>query len=183
VAHSSHSALFVWDMAELFLVSVPVAEQTLVDSRAITCGVSTPLAPLTALVVLLRAVLPPIRKVVEAGVEHSPWDIRGHRGVMKDMRLEAAKGVSTSKGSQGVLLFPTHVIVELLEIGQVFGQIPDLIVSVAEALYFGAEGLVPFLLDSKINHRHKGFPGEEGVCLFTSEDSSGIGVFPRPEGA
>jgi hypothetical protein len=74
-AHSSHSASFVWDTAELFLVSVPVAEQTLVDSQAITHGVFTPLAPLTALVVLLGAVLPPICKVVEAGIEHSPRDI------------------------------------------------------------------------------------------------------------
>jgi hypothetical protein len=141
-----------------------------------------PFAPLTALVVLLRAVLPPVRKVVEAGIKHGLRDIRGRRGIVEDAWLEVAESVSTSKGSQGVLFFPTRVVIELLEIGQVFGQVSDLIVGVAEALYFGAEGLVPFLPDSEINHRREGFPGEEGVCLFTSEDSSGIGVFPRSEG-
>jgi hypothetical protein len=75
VAHSSRLASFVWDVAELFLVSIPIAEQALVDPRAVTCGVSTPFAPLTVLIVLLRAVLPPVRKVVEAGIKHGSWDI------------------------------------------------------------------------------------------------------------
>jgi hypothetical protein len=102
---------------------------------------------------------------------------------VEDAWFEAAESVSASEGSQGVLFFPTRVVIELLEIGQVFGQIPNLIVGVAEALHFGAEGLVPFLPDGKINHRREGFPGEEGVCLLTSEDSSRIGVLPHPEEA
>jgi hypothetical protein len=58
-----------------------------------------------------------------------------------------------------------------------------LIVGFAEALYFSAKGFVPFLLDSKVDHRHEGFPGKEGVRLLTGEDSSGVGIFPHPEGA
>jgi hypothetical protein len=140
-------------------------------------------APLTALIVLLRAMLPPVHKVVEAGIKHGSWDIRGRQGIVEDAWLEVAESIGASKGSQGVLFLLTRVIIKLLEIGQVFGQIPDLIVGVAEVLYFGVEGLVPFLLDSKIDHGREGFPGEEGVCLLTGEDSSGIGVFPCPEGA
>jgi hypothetical protein len=144
--------------------------------------VSTPLAPLAVFVVLLGAVLPPIHKVIEAGIEYGPQDIQGRWSIVEDAWLEVAKHISASKGSQGVLLFPACVVVEFLEIGQVFGQVPDLIVGVAEALYFGAKGLVPFLLDSKIDHGREGFPGEEGVRLLTGEDSAGIGVFPCPEG-
>jgi hypothetical protein len=101
---------------------------------------------------------------------------------VEDAWLEAAESVSASKGSQGVLFFPMRVIIELLEIGQVFSQIPDLIMGIAEALYFSAEGLIPFLLNGKIDHQREGLPGEEGVRLLTGEDSSGVGVFPRPEG-
>jgi hypothetical protein len=74
-AYSSCSASFVRDTTQLFLMSVRVAEQALIDVRAVTCGVPTPFAPLTALVVLLGAVFPPVCKVVEAGVKHGPWDI------------------------------------------------------------------------------------------------------------
>jgi hypothetical protein len=142
-----------------------------------------PFAPLAALIVLLRAVLPPVCKVVKAGVKHGLRDIQGHRGIVEDAWLEAAKGISTSEGSQGVLFFPACVVIQLLEIGQVFGQIPDLIVDAAEVLYLGVEGFIPFLLDGKIDHRRECFPGEEGVCLLAGEDSSRIGVFPRPEWA
>jgi hypothetical protein len=183
VAHPSRSASFVRDVAELFLVSVPITEQTLVDVRAVTRGVSMPFAPLTVLVVLFRAMFPSIRKVVEAGIEHGLWDIRGRRGIMEDAWLEAVESISASKGSQGVLFFPARVIIEFLEVSQVFSQVSDLIVGFAEALYFGAEGLISFLLDGKIDHQREGFPGEESVCLLTSEDSSGVGVFPRSKGA
>jgi hypothetical protein len=180
-AHSSCSALFVWDMTELFLVSVSVAEQTLIDSGAVMRGMPASLTPLTSLVILFGAVLPPIGKIVKAGVEHSSWDIRGRRGIMEDAWLKAAKGVGTSKGSQGVLLLPACVVIQFLEVGQVFGQVPDLVMGVAEALYFSTKGLVPFLLDGEIDHQCEGLSREEGVRLLAGEDPSRVGVFPRPE--
>jgi hypothetical protein len=81
------------------------------------------------------------------------------------------------------LLFPTRVIVQFLEVGQVFGQISDLIVGTVEVLHFRAEGLIPFLLDGKIDHQYESLPGKEGVRLLAGEDSSGVGVFSHSEGA
>jgi hypothetical protein len=146
-------------------------------------GVPASFAPLTALIVLFGAMLPPIHKVVEAGIKHGPGDIRGRRGIVEDAWLEAAEGVGASEGSQGILFFPVRVVIQLLKIGQVFGQIPNLIMGVAEALYFGTEGLIPFLSDGEIDHWRKGLSGEEGVCLFAGEDSSRVGIFPRSERA
>jgi hypothetical protein len=74
-AHSPRSASFVWDAAELFLVSSPIAEQALVDSRTVACRMPTPFTPLVAFVVLFGAVLPPICKVVEASIKHGLRDI------------------------------------------------------------------------------------------------------------
>jgi hypothetical protein len=85
--------------AVLLLVSVPVAQQTLVDSRAVACGVSTPFAPLASLVILFGAVFPPVGEVVEAGVEHGSRDIRGRWGIVEDAWLEAAEGVGLCEGS------------------------------------------------------------------------------------
>jgi hypothetical protein len=74
-AHSSCLASFVWDVAELFLVSSPIAEQALVDSQTVMRGVPMPFAPLAALIILFGAMLLPVRKVIEASVKHGPWDI------------------------------------------------------------------------------------------------------------
>jgi hypothetical protein len=74
-AHPSRMAPFVWNATELFLVSISIAEQTLVDSGTVTHGVPMSFAPLTLLIVLFGAVFPSIRKVVEAGVKHGSWDL------------------------------------------------------------------------------------------------------------
>jgi hypothetical protein len=183
VAHSSCPAPFVRDTTQLFLVSVPIAEQALINARAVTCGVPIPFAPLAALVVLLRAMFSPVCKVVKAGVKHSLWDIRGHWGIVEDAWLEATKGIGASEGLQGVLFFPACVVIQLLEVGQVFSQIPDLVMGVSEALYFGTEGFVSFLSDSEVDHWHEHLSGKEGVRLFAGEDSSRVRVLPRSEGA
>jgi hypothetical protein len=77
---------------------IPVAKQALVDARAVTCGVPVSFAPLAALMVLLGAMLPPVRKVIKAGIEHGPWDIRGRQGIVEDAWLETAEGIGVSKG-------------------------------------------------------------------------------------
>jgi hypothetical protein len=100
---------------------------------------------------------------------------------MEDIWLEAMESISAGKGSQGVLFFPLRVIVQFLEIGQVFSQVPDPVMGIPEALYFGAEGFVSLLSDSEVDHQGKHHSREEGVCLFTGEDLSGVGVLPRPE--
>jgi hypothetical protein len=69
-----------------------------------------------------------------------------------------------------------------LEIGQVFGQVSDLVVGTAEVLHFSMESLVSFLSNGEIDHGHEGFSGEEGVHLLARKDSSRVGVFPRPKG-
>jgi hypothetical protein len=74
-AYSSCLAPFVRDAAKLFLMPVPVAEQALVDSGAVAHGVPASLAPLASFIVLFGAVLLPICKVIEASIEHGPWDI------------------------------------------------------------------------------------------------------------
>jgi hypothetical protein len=96
--HSSHPASFVWDVAELLLVSIPIAEQALVNPWTVMHGVPTPFAPLAALVVLFGAMFPPVHKVVEASIEHSARDIWGRQGIVEDAWLEAAEGVSASEG-------------------------------------------------------------------------------------
>jgi hypothetical protein len=145
--------------------------------------VPVPFAPLAALVVLLGAVFPSVHKVVEASVEHGSWDIRGRRGIMEDAWLEMVEGIGAGKGLQGVLFFPTCVVIQFLEVGQVFSQIPNLVVGVSEALYFGMEGFVSFLLDGEINHRSERCPREEAVRFFAGENSSRVGVLPCPEWA
>jgi hypothetical protein len=77
---------------------IPIAQEALIDSGAVTCGVPTPLALLASFVVLFRAVLPPVGEVVEAGVEHGPRDIRGRRGIVEDAWLKAAEGIGSRKG-------------------------------------------------------------------------------------
>jgi hypothetical protein len=42
--------------------------------------------------------LPAVCEVIEAGIEHSLRDVRGHRGIMEDAWLEAVEGVGTGKG-------------------------------------------------------------------------------------
>jgi hypothetical protein len=75
------------------------------------------------------------------------------------------------------------VVVQFLEIGQVFGQVSDVIVGPAKALHFCMKGLVSFLLDGEVDHRHKSLSRKEGVPLFAREDSSGVRVFSCSEGA
>jgi hypothetical protein len=101
---------------------------------------------------------------------------------MEDAWLEAAEGIGASEGPQGVLFFPARVVIQFLEVGQVFGQIPDLVVRVSKALYLGMEGFVSFLSDGEVDHWHERFSGKEGVCFFAGEDSSRIGVLPCSEG-
>jgi hypothetical protein len=96
--YSPRLASLVRDSTELFLMPIPITEQALVDSGAVTRGMPMSFAPLASFVILLRAMLPSIRKVVEAGVEHGPRDIRGCRGIVEDAWLEAAEGVGTGKG-------------------------------------------------------------------------------------
>jgi hypothetical protein len=75
------------------------------------------------------------------------------------------------------------VIVQFLEVGQIFGQVPNSVMSALKTLYLGAQGLVPFLLDSKVNHWGECLPGKEGVSLLACENSTGVWVFPCPEWA
>jgi hypothetical protein len=138
---------------------------------------------LAAFIILFRAIFPPVGEVVEAGIEHSLRDVRGRRGIMEDAWLEAAEGVGPCEGSQGVLFLPTHIIIQFLEVGQIFGQVSDVIVGPAEALHFRAKGIVSFLLDGEVDHGCEGFPREEGICFLACEDPSGIRIFSRSEGA
>jgi hypothetical protein len=75
VAYSSSSASLVGDVTKLLLMSSSIAEQALVDVRTVAHGVSVPFAPLAPFIVLLKAMLLPVCKVVETGVEHGPRDI------------------------------------------------------------------------------------------------------------
>jgi hypothetical protein len=162
---------------------VSVTQQALVNLGAVAHGVSAPFAPLAAFVVLFGAMFPPVSEVIEAGIEHGSRDIRGRRGIVKDVWLEAAEGIGPREGSQRVLLLPTCVVVQLLEVGQVLGQVSDVIVGPAEALHFRTKGIVSLLLDGEVDHGRKCFPREEGVCFFACENPSGVGVFSRSEGA
>jgi hypothetical protein len=98
-AYSPGSTSLVGGPAVLLLVPVSVAQQTLIDSRAIPRGVSTPFTPLAPLVILFWAVFPPIGEVIEASVEHSAGNVRGRRGIVKDVWLEAAEGIGTRESS------------------------------------------------------------------------------------
>jgi hypothetical protein len=180
--YSSCTTSLVRGSAVLFLVSVSVAQQALVDTGTVACRVPAPFTPLAAFVVLLGAVFPPVGEVIEAGVEHGSRDIRGRRGIVEDAWLEAAESVGPCKGSQGILFFPTRIVVKFLEVGQIFSQVSDVIVGFVEALHFRAEGIVSFLLDGEVDHGCKGLPWIEGVRFFACKDSSGVGVFPCPEG-
>jgi hypothetical protein len=111
VAYSSHSASLVGDSTILLLMPVPVTQQALVDSGAVARRVSAPFAPLASFIILFGAVLPPVSEVIEAGIKHGPRDIRGCRGIMEDVWLEAAEGVGSCEGLQRVLLFPARVVV------------------------------------------------------------------------
>jgi hypothetical protein len=127
--------------------------------------------------------LPPIRKIIEAGIEHGPWDVRGRWGIMEDAWLKAAEGIGMGKGLQGVLFLPLCVVIQFLEVGQVLGQVSDSVVGIAEVLYFSVKAFIPLLSDGEVDYQSKCCSWEEGVCLFAGKDSSGIQVFPCPEWA
>jgi hypothetical protein len=57
---------------------------------------------------------------------------------MEDAWLELVEGVSAGQGVQRVVLLLPSIIVQLLEVGQVFGQVSDSIMDVSEALHFGS---------------------------------------------
>jgi hypothetical protein len=52
---------------------------------------------------------------------------------------------------------------------------------ISEALYFGVQGLVPFLSDGEINHWRECLPRKEGVHFLASEDPPRVGVLPHSE--
>jgi hypothetical protein len=143
--------------------------------------VPVPLTPLAVLVILLRAVLPSVCEVVEAGVEHGLWNVQGCQGIVEDAWLKAAEGIGMGKGPQGVLFLPLCVVVQFLEIGQVLGQVSDSVVGTSEALYFSTKGFVSLLSDGEVDHWGECCSQEKGICLFTGEDSLGIWVFSCPE--
>jgi hypothetical protein len=95
------------------LLSMPnsVAEQALINACAVLCQVPIPFAPLAPFMVLFGAMLPPVRKIVEAGVEYGSWDIQGHRGIMEDAWLEAAEGIGMCQGMQRVVFFPSCIVI------------------------------------------------------------------------
>jgi hypothetical protein len=61
--------------------------------------VPVPLAPEATLIVLVRAVLPPVRKVVKPCVEHGLGDVQGRQGIMKDAWLKSVEGIGTGQGT------------------------------------------------------------------------------------
>jgi hypothetical protein len=81
------------------------------------------------------------------------------------------------------VLLPLGVIVQFLEVGQVFSQVSDSVVCVSKMLYFSVQGFVPFLLDGEVDHGGECFSGEEGVSLLACEDSAGVQIFSCPEWA
>jgi hypothetical protein len=100
---------------------------------------------------------------------------------VEDAWLEAAEGVGVGQGAQGVVLLPSCVVIQFLEVGQVFGQVSNSIVGAPESLDFGVQGFVPFLSNGKVDHRGEHFSREEGIGLFTGEDPSRVRIFPCPE--
>jgi hypothetical protein len=90
---------------------------------------------------------------------------------VKDVWLESAEGISVGQGMQGVVLLPSSVIVQFLEVGQIFGQVFNPIMYASEALYFSVQGFILFLSDGKVNHWGKCLPGEEGIGLLACKDS------------
>jgi hypothetical protein len=71
---------------------------------------------------------------------------------VKDVWLESAEGISVGQGMQEVVLLPSSVIVQFLEIGQIFGQVSNPIMCALEALYFSVQGFISFLSDSEVDH-------------------------------
>jgi hypothetical protein len=98
MTHSSGAAPFVWDVALFFHVPSPVTEQALIDVHAVVCDMPILAAPETVHIILVRAMLPPIREVVEPCIEHGLGDVQGHQGIVKDAWLEAAEGIGTGQG-------------------------------------------------------------------------------------
>jgi hypothetical protein len=66
---------FVWNVALFFHVPGPGTEQALIDVRTVVHGMPILSTPEAVLIVLVRAVLLPIREVVEPCVEHSLGDV------------------------------------------------------------------------------------------------------------
>jgi hypothetical protein len=56
-------------------MSDPIAEQALIDARAIACGVPVPLAPEAPFIVLVGAMFSPVHEVIEPCIEHGSQDI------------------------------------------------------------------------------------------------------------
>jgi hypothetical protein len=130
-------APLVWDAALFFHMPSSVAEQALIDVHAVMHDMPSLSTPEAMLVILVGAVLPPIHEVVEPCIEHSPGNVQGCWGIVKDVWLESVEGVSMSQGVQGVILLPLGVVIQFLEIGQVLGQVSDPVMCVLKALYFG----------------------------------------------
>jgi hypothetical protein len=63
------------DAALLFDVPSSVAEQALVDLHTVVCGVSVSATPQAVNVAFIGAMFPPVCKVIEACVKHSPGDV------------------------------------------------------------------------------------------------------------
>jgi hypothetical protein len=99
MAHSSGLASFVRDVALLLSMPNSITEQALIDMRAVVCRVPIPLTLLALFMILFGAMLLPICKVVEAGIEHGLWDVRGHQGIVEDVWLKAAKGIGMGQGT------------------------------------------------------------------------------------
>jgi hypothetical protein len=92
-------ASLVGDVALQFPMSGSIAEQTLIDVRAVVCRIPVPFAPLALFMILFRAMFPPVCEVVKAGIKHGPWDIQGRQGIVEDAWLKAAEGVGVSQGA------------------------------------------------------------------------------------
>jgi hypothetical protein len=99
MAYLSSSAPFVGDVALWFPMSNSITEEALVDAGAVACGVPIPFAPLASFIILIGAMLPPIHKIVKAGIKHGPWDVQGCQGIMEDAWLEAVEGIGAGQGT------------------------------------------------------------------------------------
>jgi hypothetical protein len=89
---------------------------------------------------------------------------------MEDVWLESVEGICVDQSMQGVVLFPLSVIIQFLEVGEVFSQVSNSFMYVSEALYFSVQGLILLLPDSEIDHGDEHLPREEGISLFACED-------------
>jgi hypothetical protein len=54
--------------------------------------------PEAVFIVLIGAMLPPVREVVKPCIEHGLRDVQGHRGIVKDVWLESVEGISMGQG-------------------------------------------------------------------------------------